>query len=538
MLTFEKRIRRFSKVIAMRVVRFFLVRNRTHGIIPTATLEDFERTALEEQRGWLVRVRERRREATEQARAIITEHVAGIVRHFQLQAEREEREEQEEQALSRGGSSAADDARNHSLRHGEAKQPTTKHFDADDDGGDSEDDDDLGVNPTPLDEEGGGGLRAEALAALSTARASCLSGVGGWAEDLRRRAGALEDSWAAGAAADDRQERRAAEEDLDALGLALRAARREAEAAFVEPCDESRLPPPDGVDGAVGAGGGGAVVGVVVDGEETAAGPGHPAALEGTAETKAAAPAAAPAAPAAAPAVPAAPAAPTPAAAAAAVPAMKGEEVPEATTTAGRLVAEEREECCSLWSSLERPLARLLQPEPTPAPEETAGPPSRGRTGHGREEDEEVGSATRVIGGLEAELRGEVDEAFGTASGIGETEGQEEEVRCMMRDGGEELRLALVPIVEGKRERREKRRQERKRRDLERLLAAEEEERRRREEAEALEAQRAAEEESLLLENENDERIEVEEEKNGEDNEEDEEEKNGRQDDDIPTEAE
>ncbi len=481
-------------------------------VIPAATLGDFESTALEEQRGWLVRVRERRREATEKARRIITEHVAEIVHRHQLQ---DEREQEEDEARSGGDGTPAGGiahaARDHSQHPGEERQQKPKSFDADDDGGgggsgdggdggdggrDSEDTDDLEEDPPPLDESGG--LRAEALAALAAAQASCLSGIDAWAEDLRCRAGALKDSWTAEAAADDRRERGAAEAELEALGLALRAARQEADAAFAAPCSASLSPLSGTGGGAVGVGAGDAAG---VEGAETAAGPRNLAVAAASEEVAAA----------------------TKAAAAAG--AVKGGE--SGAPMAAGFIAEEREECSSLWSGLERqPLARLLlllQPEQlSPPPLEMAGL-SRTRERDGQreeeeeeEEEEESSSATRFIGGLESELRGEVAEAFGAATGTGERdeEEEEEEVRSMLRAGGEQLSLALVPIFEGRRERRETRRRERKQRDLELLLAEEEEQRRRKErEEEALEAQRA--EEALLRDMEREKETEKQEE-NGE----------------------
>lgn len=100
-----------------------------------------------------------------------------------------------------------------------------------------------------------------------------------------------------------------------------------------------------------------------------------------------------------------------------------------------------------------------------------------------------------MIASLESGLRDELAETFGGATGGGE------EALAMVREGNEELRLALAVIAE---QRRAKRREEKKKRTLALLLAKEKEkeaeEERRRRGVERAEAERAK--EALVLEHE------------------------------------
>ena len=425
------------------------------------------------------------------ARTVIADHVAEIIDQHQRQAAAADEEEGDEEGDEEGkkvngdegsaldvaaaegtaldGGEYASDA-GHTNHHLTTSDPEEHQSDVedDDDGDDDDNDDDADVVAPSLDDR----LQAEALAALAAVESSCLSGVDSWAEDARRRARELEHSLAVDAASHDREEQGTAGAEVETLELAFYAARKNPEDAPVVGSRVFLLPSPGGGDDDDSD----AVAGAAVVGRTTStlAGSTSPAAPEGGVESSAT-------------------------------------SRNEAEESVPDFVVEEQEESRFFWSSFEPPLASLrlrlgaASEQPTGT---TSGllPDQREGRGHdpedakdgGDEEEETDGegeaarreSAVRVIARLETGLRDELAETF-SATGRGE------EVRAMVREGNEELRLAVVVIAE---RRRAKRREEKRKRTLALLLAKEEKEERRRKGIERAEAERAK--GALLLEDE------------------------------------
>lgn len=393
----------------------------------TASLEDFERVASEEQQDWLRHVRGRGHEATEVARTAISDHVAELILH---ERQRQQDQEGRYEALSMAADTARDLSSPQDCSSSAGEGTSTDDKDkpgeqgkmeqveqsmalnqtalvmntvaaAEGVNGDYVDDDHSGGNfPQPqfqgakrqhvANQDGDGdvfveppsleGLRVEAMDVLAAAEASCIYDMDAWVEEARRRELEMISAWMAEAASGDIEEREMTETELETLESAFRAARKDADEAVSSACCEAYSLRPSGVSGA----------GAAPNGTEKPANPEPSATISST------------------------------------------------ETAAPGFLAEEEEECSALWSSLERPLSSLKLALKT-IPAGSGG--LRRDEKEGEEGKETKLAASRIITGLECELRAVVTDSFSST-------GQMEEVGSMIRASSDELRVAFTLISE------------------------------------------------------------------------------------------
>ncbi|CAN0210282.1 unnamed protein product [Ectocarpus sp. 6 AP-2014] len=399
--------------------------HRQHRI--RASLENFERIASEEQQDWLRHVRRRGHEATEVARTAISDHVAELILH---ERQRQQDQEGRYEALSMAADTTKDLSSLQDCSSSAGEGTSTDDKDkpgeqgkmeqgeqlmalnqsalvmntvaaAEGVNGDYVDDDHSGGNfPQPqfqgtkrqhvANQDGDGdvfveppsleGLRVEAMAVLAAAEASCMCDIDAWVEEARRRELEMISAWMAEAASGDIEEREMTETELQTLESSFRAARKDADEAVSSACCKAYSLRPSGVSGA----------GAAPSGTEKTANP-EPYATIGSTET-----------------------------------------------AAPGFVAEEEEECSALWPSLERPLSS--QKLALKTIEAGSGGLCRDEK-EGEEGKETKLAASRIIAGLECELRAVVTDSFSST-------GQVEEVRSMIRASSDELRVAFTLISE------------------------------------------------------------------------------------------
>lgn len=391
----------------------------------TASLEDFERVASEEQQDWLRHVRERGHEATEVARTAISDHVAELIRY---ERQRQEDQEGRYDALSMAADTTrdfssmqdcssssekganADDKPGKQCKMEEGEQSTALdqtalgmnkvaaaegvnrgYADDDHNGGkfpqpqsqgvkrqqsvNQDGDSDVFLEPPSL-----GGCQVEAMAVLAAEEASCIRDIDTWVGDARRRELEMTSAWMTEAASGDLEEQEMAETELETLESEFLAARKDADEAVSSARCEGYSLRPSGVSGTGAA---------PIEMEK----PANPEPYAAIASTR--------------------------------------------TATPG-FFAEEEEECSALWSSLEWPLSSLkLALKTIPAGSDGL---RRGEREGGEEEETRL-AASRIITGLECELRAVVTDSFSSS-------GQVEEVRSMIRASSDELRAAFILIGE------------------------------------------------------------------------------------------
>ncbi|CAM9960866.1 unnamed protein product [Ectocarpus sp. 12 AP-2014] len=224
------------------------------------------------------------------------------------------------------------------------------------------------------------GLRVEAMAVLAAAEASCICDIDAWAEEARRRELEMISGRMAEAASGDIEEREMTETKVETLESAFRAARKDAHEVVCSACCEAYSLRPSGVSGAGAAP------------SETE----KPANLEPYAT------------------------------------------IGSTETAVPGVLAEEEEESSALWSSLERPLFSLKLALKT-IPARSGG--LRRDEKDGEEGKETKLTASRIVTGLEHELRAVVTASFSST-------GRVEEVRSMIRASSDELRVAFTLISE------------------------------------------------------------------------------------------
>ncbi|CAB1105292.1 unnamed protein product [Ectocarpus sp. CCAP 1310/34] len=394
-----------------------------------ASLEDFERIASEEQQDWLRQVRRRGHEATEVARATISDHVAELILH---EPQREQDQEGGYEALPMAADTPRDlsSLQDRSSSAGEGTTCSTDDKDKPGEQGNMEqgeqsmalnhpalvmntvavaegvnrdhvddhhsgrkfpqpqfqgakrqhvanqdDDGDVFVDPPSLE-----GLRVEAMAVLAAAEASCICDIDAWVEKTLRRELEMISAWMAETASGDVEERDMTETELETLESAFRAARTDTDEVVSSACCEAYSLRPSGVSGA----------GAAPSETEEPANP-EPDATIGSTEF-----------------------------------------------AAPGFFAEEEEECSALWSSLERSLSSLKLALKT-IPAGSGG--SRKDEKEGEEGIETKLAASRIITGLECELRAVVTDTFSST-------GQVEEVQSIIRASSDELRVAFTLISE------------------------------------------------------------------------------------------